>query len=81
MSDKPKTDPNAIPLVDVKSSNVAKVGYDVESEQLVVQFKAGGIYAYDSVPPGIHQQTTTAESIGRFFHKEIKDLYKTTKLK
>ena len=74
-------DPNAIPLSPVVSSNVDSVGYDEESKQLVVKFKAGGVYAYDSVPAGLHQAMTQAKSVGGFFHQNVKDKFKTTKLK
>jgi len=62
-------------LVDVRSSNITSIAYDSASHVLTVEFHGGRLYAYDNVPPTIHQGLMAAASHGRFFHQWIKDRY------
>jgi hypothetical protein len=70
-----------IELKPVKSSNTEAVGYDEEKQELQIQFKGGGLYAYDSVPAFEHRDLIDARSIGSHFHQKIKDKFATRKLK
>ena len=70
-----------IELRPVTSSNIDKIGYDAEKQELQIEFKGGALYAYDSVPEFEHRDLIDAKSIGGHFHKKIKDKYKTRKLK
>lgn len=65
----------------VKSSNINAVGYDADKKELQVEFKGGGVYAYDEVPPEVHEALAAAESVGKHFHAHVKDKYKTRRLK
>jgi hypothetical protein len=64
-----------IPRQKVESSNVAEVGYDADSETLVVLFHNGGMYAYDGVPATTFDQMVGAESVGKFFNTNVKGKY------
>jgi hypothetical protein len=76
------SDDDKIELVSVKSSNIDKIGHNAKTQELRVQFKGGGIYAYDSVPEEVHQELLgDGTGIGGRFHKLIRDQYKTKKLK
>lgn len=68
-------------LKPVKSSNIAKVGYDPESQELQIEFKGGALYAYDAVPQEIATALENAESIGKHFHANVRDKFKTRKVK
>ena len=68
-------------LKPVTSSNIDKVGYDEEKQELQIEFKGGTIYAYDSVPDFEYRDLLDARSIGGYFHAKIKDKYVTRKLK
>lgn len=61
-------------MKEVESSTIARVGHD--GKQLTVEFKSGGIYDYPDVPQGLHDKMMAehdaGESIGKFFHREIK---------
>ncbi len=63
----------AIPLVAVKSNQVAAVGYSPERKTLAVTFTrgAGAIYHYPNVEPKDHAAFIAAESIGRHFGQHI----------
>lgn len=64
----------------VKSSNVVAIGYDKENKILEVEFKSGGVYAYRTVEESVYNDLVAAESIGKFFLREIKGNYPYTKL-
>lgn len=57
------------------SSFIAGIGYDSESEELVVQFKDGASVAYSGVPEGVFHAFNDADSMGRYWHANIKDSY------
>lgn len=65
---------NADPLnfarLPVESSNIASVGY--EGDILTLEFKSGGIWAYQPITPNEHRELIEAESIGKYFHANIK---------
>lgn len=58
--------------VAVVSSNLASVGYDEVSRVLEVEFKHGGVYRYSGVPERVYVGLITAESVGGYFHANIK---------
>ena len=57
-------------MVAVSSSNIQSVGY--LNGQMYVQFKNGGLYRYDNVPNELYWRMRRASSVGRFFHRFIK---------
>jgi hypothetical protein len=66
-------------MQEVKSSNIAKIGYDDATNTLKVQFKKGGEYHYLEVPAEVHSDLMKAESIGSFFSKNVRNTYKFVK--
>lgn len=58
-------------LTAVTSSNIAAVGHH-QALGLVIEFKNGGIYSYPKVSPLVFQDMLEAESVGSFFHSEIR---------
>jgi hypothetical protein len=57
----------------VESSAVAKVGYDAEAEEVVIEYLDGDRYAYEGVPPGVFEELTNADSKGTFVNATIKE--------
>ncbi len=64
-----------VDFVSVMSSNVEKVGYDTQGEQLYVQFKGGSLYEYQGVPLTVYTALLEAESKGKFLNKYMKSVY------
>lgn len=64
---------------EIKSSNVKKTEYDLETKKLLVEFNNGIKYEYDDVPHKIYTQFRMAESQGKFFSSNIAKSYKYTK--
>ena len=57
----------------VESSNLASIGYEVETSTLEIEFHNSGIYQYSGVPENIYQGLMDAASKGRYFHQNIKN--------
>lgn len=64
----------------VKSSTIARLGYDIALEVLAVEFKSGAVYEYDAVPPIIAESIVKADSIGTYFGLHVKDKFETFKI-
>lgn len=60
----------------VTSSNVAAVGYDVNTMTLEVEFKNGSVYQYFDVPEAVYQEFMTAGSVGTYLNQNIKNSYR-----
>ena len=68
--------------IPVQSSNLASVGYDATSSTLEIEFHSGGIYQYDGVPKEIYDGLLSADSKGKYFHRNIKNAgYPYTKIR
>ena len=57
---------------DVTSSNIAKVGY---SDTLYLLFNSGVAYKYENVPQAQYLALIKADSVGSYFHKNIRNTY------
>ena len=55
----------------VESSNIVSIGHDGKNT-LEVEFKRGGIYQYSPVSSEGFIQMQQAESVGKYFHQNIK---------
>ncbi len=67
--------PLVINMTPVESNQVAAIGYDARTKNLVVILTRGGaLYQYPDVEPDMHAAFIGAESIGKFFGAYIKTL-------
>lgn len=64
-----------VPMVAVKSSNIAEIGYDGANETLYVKFTSGSTYAYVGVPEKRAMGLLNATSKGEYFADHIKNDY------
>lgn len=65
----------------VKSSNIAAIGYDAETQTMLVTFKgSGATYAYDSVPADVHEKLMAADSVGKHFSTHIRAKYSSARV-
>jgi len=67
--------------ISVVSSDIKSVGYDIPSSLLEIEFHSGGVYQYSNVPEHIYSALMSASSKGKYFHQNIRDKYKTTKIR
>jgi hypothetical protein len=56
----------------LNSSAIRAIRYTEESQILSVTFQSGGTYDYPAVPRDKVTGLLSAESAGKYFHKEIK---------
>jgi hypothetical protein len=59
----------------VFSSMVQSIGYDAESEELIVTWKSGRRSAYAGVSEDVATAAANAASVGQFINNEIKPGY------
>jgi hypothetical protein len=57
------------------STNVAQIGYDPETSELVVVFQKGGRYVYAGVPAALAESVMSAPSVGSALNSDIKGFY------
>jgi hypothetical protein len=62
----------AIEWTDLKSSNVARAAYDSDADELLVEFKSGGIYAYPSAGEAAFQDLIYSTSPGGYVSRWLK---------
>jgi hypothetical protein len=63
----------------VDSSSIDTVGW--ESEVLEICFTNGGVYRYFQVPPDVCLDLLKADSIGRYFNRYIRGVYRGERVK
>lgn len=64
----------------VSSSNIASIGYDVNSQTLEVEFLSGGVYQYFDVPEQVYTDLMNASSHGQYLAQNIKGHYRYSKV-
>ena len=57
-----------------RSSSLESVGFDPATNQLEIEFRAGGIYRY-AVPRRVHAELMASDSLGAFFARRIRHAY------
>lgn len=67
----PETAPPVVQ--EVESTLFSQVGYDAASQELTVVFReSGDAYVYKGVSAELHQNLVTANSVGGFYHENIR---------
>lgn len=64
----------------VSSSNIAEIGYESATMTLEIAFLNGTVYQYFDVPESVYQAFMGPGSKGKYFHANIKNSYRCTKL-
>lgn len=78
---KPEVFHDGIERQNVESSNIESVGHDPDTNILQVEFKSGVIWQYNEVPESVFADmmrvAESGESVGRFFRKNVKPVFKS----
>lgn len=61
--------------INVISSSIKSVGYNIDNQILEIEFSRGTIYQYRNVPSSQVMRLIFADSIGKYFHQNIKMNY------
>ena len=59
----------------VDSSNIERIGYDLNSNTLRVEFKSNRTYDYSNVPESVFNELRNASSVGSYHARNIKNSY------
>ena len=70
----------SIVTIPCQSSQLKAWGYDAATQTLQVDFLRGASYQYDNVPQSFADGMAQAESIGRYFGKQIRSTYASHKM-
>lgn len=65
----------------VSSSDIASIGYNLDSSILEIEFLSGGIYQYHNISENIFQGIMSASSHGIYFHQQIKNRFNFKKIR
>lgn len=68
-------------MTPVESSNVKAVGYDPDTRVMRIEFHSGGIYDHSDVPASDHQIFMAAGSKGKHYHRHIRGVHASSKIK
>lgn len=63
------------------SSDVARVGYDAQTQELFVAFKKGRVYAYEGVPEELAEKVAKNWSVGSIIATDIKGKFPHKRIK
>lgn len=69
-----------MPRRPVRSSNIASIGYDSNTNTLEVEFLNGAVYQYYGVPKAVYEGLMNASSHGSFLAAHIKGRYQYKEL-
>ena len=58
------------------STNISLLSYSAPERCLIVTFNSGSTYEYTDVPVDVAENFLQAESVGKFFYKNIRGNYK-----
>lgn len=67
-------------MIEVNSSMVRTAFYDKKNKNLVLTFNNGNRYLYEDVPSGTYEGLRTAESKGRYLHRNVIKLFSFKKV-
>lgn len=63
----------------INSTAIRFVEYRAQSQELDITFESGGTYTYFDVPDSLYKAFLSAPSKGQFFHKNIRDKFRSSK--
>ena len=67
-------------IIKVNSTNINAIVYNSKTRILTIEFNNGGLYNYYDVPQYIYYEIMSAPSKGKYFHRFIKNEYRTKDL-
>jgi len=59
----------------VNSSKINKIGYNRNSLKMEVHFKNGHVYLHSEVPLSYYVECVVANSIGKYYFNNIKEVF------
>lgn len=66
---------NVPEMTKVISSNIDKIGYEPQNQEVYVRFLNGSLYIYKGVPLHEFENFRDAPSLGSYLHRNYKNVY------
>lgn len=57
------------------SSKLLKLGFDRKKNWMEVHFKNGHVFLHKEVPPKFYMECLVAESVGRYYFENIREVF------
>lgn len=71
----------SVKMESVKSKQIKKIGWENTNMTLYIEFhRSNNTYMYYNVPEEIYNGIKTADSPGKYFQKNIRDIYSYNKV-
>jgi len=67
-------------MIPVDSSMIKGVLYNADCKYLLVRFNNDSLYGYFNVPPKLFKELLQANSVGKFFHHNIRTSFEFEKV-
>lgn len=67
--------------ISVQSTSLSRVRWDDSSSTLQVEFLGGDVYEYEEVPEHVFKELLGADSIGKYFARNIRKKYRYSQIK
>jgi len=64
----------------VESSNVNRIRYDIDVQELYIEFNGGTVYLYRQVPSHVASDMFNTDSMGKFVHRRLKNNFPYRKI-
>lgn len=64
----------------IESSMIKSIGYDSNSSTLEIEFKSGEVWQYFDFLESLWHDFDSTDSKGKFFHREIKNQHKESRV-
>lgn len=69
-------------LLESESSMFSHIGYDPEQLTLAVRYRSDGkLFRHEGVPVAVWEAMQGTESVGKFFHAQVKRVYPGVEVK
>jgi len=59
----------------VASSKIEKIGFDKTRNQMEIHLKNGHVYLHKNVPAKFYMECLAADSIGKYYYENIKEVF------
>lgn len=69
-----------VEIAEFDSTSIPMASYDPVRKILAIHFKSGHSYNYFAVPRDIWTAFKQAESVGKFYHANIRDIYESERI-
>lgn len=67
-------------MIPVRSTSIAAIGYEAETQALRIVFREGGIYEYHGVPEMVFKQLIDSRSKGKYYIRWIKGRFSQVRI-